>query len=179
VIYIAFLRGINVGGKNLLPMKELAAILEDLDCRRASTYVQSGNAVFESTETIASRLSEMISAEIKRRRGFEPRVLLLKPEDIERAITENPFPEAESIPKSLHIGFLDTSPSEPDLETLESIKSDSERYRLIERRFYLHAPEGVGRSRLAANAEKLLGVPLTDRNWNTVQKVREMAKKLA
>ena len=178
MIYIAFLRGINVGGKNLLPMKEFVAVLEGLGCQNVSTYVQSGNAVFESRETIASRLSEMVSAEIKKRRGIEPRILLLKPEDIERAIRENPFPEAGTVPKSLHIGFLDTSPPAPDLQMLESIKSDSERYRLIDKRFYLHAPEGVGRSRLAANAEKLLGVSMTDRNWNTVQKVWEMAKKL-
>jgi uncharacterized protein (DUF1697 family) len=118
----------------------------------------------------------MIRAEIKKRRGFEPHILLLKFEDIKRAITENPFPEAESDPKTLHVGFLAASPQNPDLKKLERFKSKTERFRLVDNRFYLHAPDGVGRSKLAANAEKLLGVPMTDRNWSTVRKVWEMAK---
>jgi len=177
-IYIAFLRGINVGGKNSLPMKELVAVLEDLPPRNVNTYIQSGNAVFESRDKDASRLSKKISAEIKKRRGFEPHVLLLKLEDLERAIAENPFPEAESDPKALHVGFLASSPRNPNLKMLESIKSDSERFHLIDNVFYLYAPEGVGRSKLATNAEKLLGAPMTDRNWRTVGKVWEMAKLL-
>ena len=177
-IYIAFLRGINVGGKNPLPMKELVAVLEDLGSQDVNTYIQSGNAVFESREKDASRLSKMISAEIKKRRGFEPHILLLKLKELERAITENPFPEAETDPQFLHVGFLATSPRNPNLKMLESIKSDSERFHLVDNVFYLYAPEGVGRSKLATNAEKLLGVPMTDRNWRTVGKVWEMAKVL-
>jgi uncharacterized protein (DUF1697 family) len=175
-IYIAFLRGINVGGKHPLPMKELVAVLEGLGSQNVKTYIQSGNAVFESRDKDPARFSKIISAEIKKRRGFEPHVLLLKLEDIERAITENPFPEAETNPKALHVGFLAASPQNPNLKTLESLRSDTERFHLIDNMFYLHAPEGVGRSKLAANAEKLLGVPMTDRNWSTVRKVWEMAK---
>jgi len=176
-IYIAFLRGINVGGKNPLPMKELVAVLEDLGSQHVNTYGQSGNAVFESRDKDASRLSKMLSAEIKKRRGFEPHVVLLKLKDLERAITDNPFPEAETDPKAVHVGFLASSPRNPNLKLLESIKSDSERFHLADNVFYLHAPEGVGRSKLSTNAEKLLGVPMTDRNWRTVRKVWEMAKR--
>ena len=176
--YIALFRGINVGGKNGLPMKELVAILEDLGCRNVKTYIQSGNAVFESKEKDASRLSHKISVEIKKRRRFEPYVLLLELEEIERAITENPFREAETAPKTLHVGFLASAPGNPDLKALESLKKESERFHLIDSVFYLHAPEGVGRSRLAANAERLLGVSMTDRNWRTVCKIRDMAREL-
>lgn len=177
-IYIALFRGINVGGKNALPMKELVAILEGLSSRNVKTYIQSGNAVFESKEKDASRLSNRISGEIKKRRGFEPYVLLLELKDLERAIMENPFPEAETDPKALHVGFLASAPGNPNLKRLGSLKRDSERFHLIDNLFYLHAPEGVGRSKLAANAEKLLGVPMTDRNWRTVCKIREIAKEL-
>jgi len=176
--YIALFRGINVGGKNTLPMRELVAVLEDLGARNVKTYIQSGNAVFVSLGNDAARLSNAISREIKKRRGFEPNVLLLELEDIERAIRKNPFPEAATDSKALHAGFLAFTPEKPDLGTLESLKSDSERFHLIDRVFYLHAPEGIGRSKLAANAEKLLGVPMTDRNWRTVCKIREMAKEL-
>jgi len=176
--HIALFRGINVGGKNVLPMKELVAVLEDLGARNVKTYIQSGNAVFVSPEGDTSRLANKIGSEIRKRRGFEPHVLLLGLEDIERAIRKNPFPEAAINPKALHAGFLASVPERPNLKMLESLKSDSERFHLIDKVFYLHAPEGVGRSRLAANAEKLLGAPMTDRNWRTVCKIREMVQEL-
>ncbi len=103
-------------------------------------------------------------------------MLVLGLEDMEEAIAKNPFPEAESDPTSLHLGFLACVPDDPDVKGLESLKKDSERFRLIDRVFYLHAPEGVGRSKLAAGAERLLGVTMTDRNWRTVRKIGEMAK---
>ena len=177
-IYIALFRGINVGGKNMLPMKELVAILEELGSRNIKSYIQSGNAVFARQKTDTAQLSKKISVEIKRRHGFEPHVLLLELDDIERVIRKNPFPEVETDPKALHVGFLASAPKNPDLKALESLKTDSERFRLIDNVFYLHAPEGVGRSKLAARAEKLLGVPMTDRNWRTVCKIREMAQAL-
>lgn len=172
---IALFRGINVGGNTTLPMKELAAILQDLGEQNIRTYIQSGNVVFGSEEKDLSQLSSAISSEINKRRGFAPYVLLLKLEDIEKAIANNPFPETENDPKALHLGFLSTMPEKPDLESLKNFQTDRERFRLINQVFYLHAPDGVGRSKLAAKAEKLLGVVMTDRNWRTVCKIREMA----
>jgi len=171
--YIALFRGINVGGRNVLPMKELAAVLEDLGARKVGTIIQSGNAVFESGEEDALSLSKKIGGEIGKRLGFEPQVLVLVREAFVRAMAENPFPEAENDPKALHLGFLLSAPQKPRLETLENLKRESERYRLIEKVFYLYAPEGVGRSKLSASAEKLLGVSMTDRNWATLCKIRE------
>ena len=108
--YIAFFRGINVGGKNTLPMQALVAVLEDLGARRVRTYIQSGNAVLETDDQDAALLCSRISVAIEQRRGFEPKVLLLTLEDLERAIRRNPFPEAEAEPKALHAGFLCTVP---------------------------------------------------------------------
>jgi uncharacterized protein (DUF1697 family) len=178
-VYIALFRGINVGGKNALPMKELVSVLEDLGGRNVRTYIQSGNAVFVSPEKDTLRLSNKIRREIKKRRGFEPHVLLLEVADIERAIRKNPFPEAVTDPRVLHAGFLASVPEKPNLKALESLKNDSERYQLIDKVFYLHAPEGIGRSKLAAKVEKLLGVPMTDRNWRTVCTLRELAQELS
>ena len=172
---IALFRGINVGGKNTLPMKELIVILEDIGAQKIRTYIQSGNAVFQIAEKSFSQLSEQITAEIKKRHGFEPYVLILGLDALEKAIAENPFPEAEADSGSLHLGFLASTPRNPDLKKLDSLKKESERYHLSDNVFYLHAPEGVGRSKLAASVEKLLGVPMTDRNWKTVCKIREMA----
>jgi uncharacterized protein (DUF1697 family) len=173
--YVAFFRGINVGGNRSLPMKELVSTLEEMGARKIRTYIQSGNAVFESAENDLARLSKQLSAEIMKRRGFEPHVYILTPEALASAITENPFPEAVIAPSSLHLGFLAYPPKSPDLKKLSSLRKESERFHLTESVFYLHAPEGVGRSKLAASAEKLLGVPMTDRNWRTVCKVMEIA----
>jgi uncharacterized protein (DUF1697 family) len=97
--YIALFRGINVGGKNILPMKELKALLENLDLQHVKTYIQSGNVVFRSEDENAARLSSQISAEIKKSHGFEPQVLLLKIEEMEKAIEANPFPECAGKPQ--------------------------------------------------------------------------------
>src|SRR5688500_16944571 len=69
--YIALFRGINVGGNNLLLMKDLVAALESLGCQDVATYIQSGNAVFQSKETDISLLSDRIKAAIKESHGFE------------------------------------------------------------------------------------------------------------
>ena len=104
---------------------------------------------------------------------------MIKESELEKVIQQNPFPaEAEADPRALHAGFLAAAPEHPDLKTLESLKTDSERFRLIGKVFYLHAPDGVGRSKLAAKSERLLGVPMTDRNWRTVLTLWNMAQEL-
>lgn len=176
--YIALFRGINVGGNHSLPMKELAAILQGLGCRDVRTYIQSGNAVFASAEQDAARLASAIGAEIKQRRGFEPDILLLTRTEFEQATAANPFPEGENEPQTLHLGFLVSAPPKPDLPGIEKLRAASEHCQLVGRVFYLHAPEGIGRSKLAAASEKLLGVAMTDRNWRTVQALAAMAREL-
>ena len=177
-IYIALFRGINVGGKHTLPMKELVRVLEELGCQNVKTYIQSGNVVFKSNENDVSELSDSISTRIKKRHGFAPFVLLLSLEELEKIVANNPFPEVQTDPKVLHIGFLASVPKEPNLKTLESLRGENERFRLVDNAFYLYAPNGVGRSKLAANTERLLGSSMTDRNWRTVSKVLEMGKEL-
>ena len=88
----------------------------------------------------------------------------------------NPFPEGEAASNTLHLGFLVGVPPRPDLEGIERLRAASERFQLKGDVFYLHAPDGVGRSKLANGAERLLGVPMTNRNWNTLNKLREMAR---
>lgn len=174
--YIALFRGINVGGHNLLPMKALTALLESLGCRHVKTYIQSGNAVFRHAAGKAANLSNQIRTAIKARHDLEPHIVLLELPEMERAIASNPFPEAEPEPKSLHLFFLSSTPQHPDLNALESIRQGGERFFLQGKVFYLHAPDGIGRSKLAARAEKALGVPLTARNWRSACKIMEMAQ---
>ena len=175
-VFIALLRGINVGGKNILPMKELAVLLENLGAQDVKTYIQSGNAVFLHKTESPSQLADGIISAVKEKFGFATHVLLLELEELEQAIAANPFPEGEAGPKTLHLFFSAAVPETPDLESLENIKLDSERFSLLEKVFYLYAPEGIGRSKLAAKVEKALGVAVTARNLRTVSKLLEMAK---
>ena len=174
--YIALFRGINVGGKNILPMKELVALLQNLGAQGVKTYIQSGNAVFLHQAEQVAELSDRIRAAISESHGFEPQVLLLDVAELEQAIASNPFPQAESDPKTLHLYFLADSPENPDLEMLDSLKQDTEQYSLNDKVFYLYAPDGIGRSKLATRVEKSLGVAATARNWRTVSKIMAMAE---
>ncbi len=174
--WIALFRGINVGGKNILPMNELVRDLQSLHLENIKTCIQSGNAIFRSSGPVSATLGAKIAAKIENRRGFRPHVLILGADQLENAIESNPFSEAEAEPKTLHLFFLASAPAAPDIESLTEAESPSERFHLTDHVFYLHAPDGIGRSKLAANAEKFLGVPVTARNWRTVQKLWEMAK---
>ncbi len=171
--YIALFRGINVGGNNKLPMKELVTVLEGLGLQNIRTYIQSGNVVFEGKGNVVELAAKMGTA-IRKSHGFEPRVLLLDAAKLENAIKANPFPEGEAEGNTLHFNFLECVPPNPDLAGLEKIRAATERFQLKGEVCYLHAPDGIGRSKLAVGMERLLGVPMTGRNWNTVKKLREM-----
>ncbi len=173
-IYVALLRGINVGGKNSLPMQDLRDILTALDCEDVKTYIQSGNAVLRSAVDRV-RLSSNIEAAVKKQFGFTPKVLLLNVDDYQSILSANPFPDAIDDPKSLHVSFLSEIPSDPDLNSLQALASPTESCELLGNAFYLHAPDGIGRSKLAAKVEKCLGVPATGRNWRTASKLAELA----
>jgi len=173
--YIALLRGINVGGHNKLLMRELVQLLEVLGLENVQTYIQSGNVVFQSERTDRLELSEEIRAAIGEGHGFTPQVFILDRERLQAAMHANPFPEGEDEPKTLHLFFLGAIPEDPDLSALETVKADSERYELIDDVFYLHAPDGIGRSKLAAKVGKGWDVSVTARNWRTVKKIMAMA----
>ena len=174
--YIAFFRGINVGGRNRVPMKELAALLTETGCSGVKSYIQSGNVVFAHGVDDRAVLADRIGSAVEGKFGFRPGIHLLTETELEEAIGNNPFPACEGDPKSLHLGFLSEVPPAPDLAGMEEVRKESENFRLVGTVFYLCAPEGIGRSKLAAKSERLLGVPMTDRNWRTVLKVRELLR---
>jgi uncharacterized protein (DUF1697 family) len=173
-LWIALFRGINVGGNNILPMAELRSGLEGLGFEDVRTYIQSGNAVFRSSARSATQLAKKIADAVEDSHGFRVPIHVLSAKELESAQRKNPFPEV-SADKFLHFSFLFEKPKRPDLDALAELATKSEEFRLIERVFYLHAPDGIGRSKLAARAEKCLGVEATGRNLRTVRKLGEMA----
>lgn len=173
-IWIALFRGINVGGNNILPMAELRKDLAALKLDNVQTYIQSGNVVFDSTAKSANTLSKKISAMVEKKHGFKPHLLLLNSEQLQNSIEANPFPQAEAEPKTLHFFFLAKPAKKPNVDALDAARIATESYVITDEVFYLHAPDGIGRSKLAANAEKHLGVVTTARNFRTVAKLNSM-----
>ncbi len=173
---IALLRGINVGGRNKLPMRELTAILQGIGLENIQTYIQSGNVVFQTDRVDLDELAAEIGTAVAQSHEFTPKVMLLKAHRLKEAVAANPFPQGESEPKTLHFYFLETVPEAPDLAALESLKTDREQFQLIDAVFYLYAPDGIGRSKLAAKVERALGVGATARNWRTVSQIMTMVE---
>jgi len=171
--YIALFRGINVGGNHILPMKNLSKVLEKMGCEKVQTYIQSGNVVFQTKESSTNKLADEISTKIFDHFGFKPKVLLLGIKEFQQTINNCPFKTEEG--KTLHFYFLDAPAENPHLDKLETLKSPTEQFKLHNKVFYLYAPDGIGRSKMAAKVEQSLGVPATARNWNTVSKLISLA----
>ena len=173
--YIGLLRGINVGGNNILPMQALRDSFKVLGCAHVQTYIQSGNVVFTYVGDL-QELREQIIVAIDSRFGFRPKLLLIARSEFAEVVNANPFADIERDPKSLHVWFLADPAANPDIISVDSKLADSESYALEGNAFYLYAPDGIGRSKLAGNVEKFLGVDATARNWRTVVKLHELAR---
>lgn len=181
-VYVLFLRGINVGGKNRLPMADLKAILADQGYQQVATYIQSGNAVLASERTLNTGDETRLQQAILARQGFAPEVMLIHSVSWEKALANCPFDLAacegdRTVGKTLHFYFLAEVPQSPGLDALNALKKPSEVFSCLERCLYLQAPEGIGRSKLAAQVEKHLGVAATARNANTVLAVEALRAK--
>lgn len=175
VAWIVFLRGINVGGKHNIAMALLKTVLLDAGCSEVKTYIQSGNILLCHPEENAAQLQSFVAKIIQHHFGFSPHVMALSVQELSHIIQENPFAEAVAEPKSLHVYFLAEAPLQPQLAILKTLQKDTEAFALKDRAFYLHAPEGIGRSKLAEKVEKCLGVAATARNWRTVNTMHNMA----
>jgi len=175
--WIVLFRGINVSGTNIVPMAELRALMVDIGYGGAQTYIQSGNLLF-STDHDADMIRADVASAVEGKFGFEPRLMLFSLSDFEAALKANPFAEAAADAKSVHLFFMEKAPVEPDTAQMNSLKAASEGFELLDNIFYLHAPDGIGRSKLAARAERLLGVPATGRNWRSAMKILELAQGL-
>jgi uncharacterized protein (DUF1697 family) len=166
--YIVLLRGVNVGGKNLLPMKPLVALLEKNDFQEVSFYIQSGNLILNS----ACDPCEIIKQIICNNFGFTPVIFTLKASDFFTAFSHNPYKEFEG--KFVHFYFCD-KPIILNIDKIDHWISSTEKYYVEKNVFYLFAPEGVGRSKLVLNVESCLGQPGTGRNLNTINKIANLA----
>jgi uncharacterized protein (DUF1697 family) len=176
--WVMLLRGINVGGNNIVPMKQLTSMLNILGCENVKTYIQSGNVLLHHSQPDGETLTQKIAMQMQLTFGFEPKILLLTLEQFQQAASNNPFVLAQAEPKTLHLFFLSNPVIKLNVEKLNSFKKINEDFKLINQVFYLHAPDGIGRSKLAEKVESILTVPTTARNWNTVSKLLSLANQI-
>ncbi len=185
--YVAFLRGINVGGNARILMADLRRIVESLGHTDVATYIQSGNVVFTTaragdakdddvaTEDSAADddLAAAIQAAIGGRLGLDIDVMVRSAAELAQAAEANPFPTA--VPKRLLLVFLSERPSEEARAAFAAVDAAPEAAVVTDRTAYLHVPDGIGRAVLPTILERRLKVRGTARNLDTVRAVLALA----
>lgn len=178
--HVALLRGINVGGKNKLPMKDLAAMFEEAGCEDVRTYIQSGNVVFRASKSVAARVPEQVSKAIQEKFGHRVPLVLRTAGELRAVSKENPFlakAKKDGDTSALHAMFLDEEPTKARVEALDPERSAGDTYEVRGREVYLYCPNGLARTKLTNDYfDRALKTTSTVRNWNTVLRLLEMTE---
>ncbi|SFE90825.1 Uncharacterized conserved protein, DUF1697 family [Actinacidiphila alni] len=174
--YVALLRGINVGGKNKLPMQTLRDLLADLGATGVRTHLQSGNAVFTHEEADPLRLAADLEQRIADGTGLTVACLVRTGADLRRVMESNPFPMDGVNPSRFMVTFLSGPVPLDKLPSLDPAAYAPDEFRPGEREIYAHFPDGVRDSKLAPLfTDRRLGLTASTRNWNTVTKLVELS----
>ncbi|WP_066249823.1 DUF1697 domain-containing protein [Neobacillus drentensis] len=176
-IYIALLRGINVGKNNRIKMADLKDLFETIGLTKVKTYIQSGNVLFEAKEE-AKQLSQRLEGEISKTFGFPVPVILRTAEEYEQMIRDCPY-SMKSLKEgeSIQLAFLADEPSQENVNLLRNYESDPDECFIKGKEVYLFLRQSILDSKLAAQLPKL-GVQATVRNWKTVIKLSTMVKEM-
>jgi uncharacterized protein (DUF1697 family) len=173
--YVALLRGINVGGNRAVRMDALRNVVEAAGGTNVATYIQSGNVVFDHASRAEATLTTKLAGAIARTFRFTGFSLTLRTAaELAAVVEDNPFPRARD--GDLHVMVLPAPVPRSKLESLDGVASKRERFDVVGRELYLCLPDGLGRSKLAAAANRhkaLAGA--TARNWRTVQALIDLA----
>ncbi len=180
-VYIVLLRGINVGGKNLVPMAKLKEFLADQGFSDCKTLLQSGNAVAKGPDRAPSELEAALEKEAEVSLGVKCQFLVRMPEELERVIKDNPFSDfAQKDPSHLLVHFGKEPWNASELASIQEENGGPEELKAVGREAFVTYPESIGESRLARNRRwTKLGSSSSARNWNTVLKLQAMAKELS
>lgn len=172
--WVALLRGINVGRNKRVAMADLRALLESLGYDEVRTHGQSGNAVFATERGRAPELELQIASRISADLAMDVRVLVRTAGELAAVVDQNPFVARRIDAKELHVAFCSAARSAGALATVDPEACAPDEFELGSRVIYLRLPNGVTGSRLP-NWERVLGVDVTARNWNTVTRLHELA----
>jgi uncharacterized protein (DUF1697 family) len=174
--YIALLRAVNVGGKNILKMERLRELCAKIGFKNVRTYVQSGNVVFAADDSAADccqSLEKMLAGKTT----LPVSVVVRTGADLKRVIARNPFLIVKGVDRSkLAVAFLSGTASKEGLKKLGGMDFGPDRFSAAGKDVYLFCPTGFARTKLSNNTlERVLSVRATSRNWNTVVALHEMA----
>jgi uncharacterized protein (DUF1697 family) len=176
-IYIALLRGINVGGKNMIKMAELKLMFEKLGFSKVQTYINSGNVLFQSEEGV-DEVRQRIELEIHKAFGISVTVVIRTAAELEQLIAECPYP-ADSLleGESVQVTLLTEAPLQEKLDHLPDGKSDKDEFQINGLEIYFLFRQSILDSKLANNMTKL-GNTATSRNLNTMNKLAALVAKM-
>ena len=174
--YFAFLRAINVGGRNQVAMADLRDMLTQLGLADPQSILQSGNLVFRGRPRTGAQLERLLEAAAQERLGLETEFFVRTAVEWEAVVARNPFPaEARRDPGHLIVMLLKAAPAATNVKALQAAITGPEVVRAGTHHVYITYPDGMGRSRLTnAVIEKHLGARGTARNWNTVLKLKAL-----
>jgi uncharacterized protein (DUF1697 family) len=177
-IYIALLRGINVGGHNKIKMADLRGALEGLGLNKVQTYIQSGNIVFESEIAEEKTLSSLIQQGIATHFGLTISVILRTAEEFKQIIRDCPY-DKDSLTEgeSIHCCLLNEAPSQKEIDLLVQTDNGKDEYQIIGREIYVYFHQSMLDSKLSNQFQKFR-IPVTMRNWNTMNKLLAMVSEV-
>jgi uncharacterized protein (DUF1697 family) len=184
--HVALLRGINVGGRNKVPMADLREVVASLGHTGVTTYIQSGNVLFTAASgSTTGELAGSLESAIADTFGIWSSVVVLSRNDLAKVLGDNPYPD-EANPKLVHVVFLN-SPLPKDLldritaaESAAAAKGGRDTFTAIGPALFLHTPDGFGTSELAQSLFRIIsgpakqkkeGMAATARNWSTATKL--------
>ncbi len=175
--YIAFLRGINVGGHRSLKMENLRQMFAMLGFENVSTYIQSGNVIFDAIDQDESRLAAKIKDQIEETFDYDVPVIIRTADELRRIFAEFPFEEKEGWRG--YITFLSDQPTRDQKKELEAQSSDIEIFKVGNRAVCAHVNKQADEKPLFSSnfIQKQLNIPATNRNLRTIRKILELAEK--
>lgn len=176
-VFISLLRGINVGGNKRIKMADLCDLYDTLGFSNIKTILQSGNAVFTTDDTDMGAIRQRIEDGIQAKFGFESKVIMRTPSDFQAIVDNPPLSRAQLVETSrILVMFLREPVEASAVEAMIEAYEGNEHARGGGYHIFLYYPTGIGRSKLTHNwIEKQLNTVGTARNWNTVNKLRELA----
>ena len=179
MVYIALLRGINIGPHKRMKMEKLRSCCESLGFKEVKTYIQSGNLVCRAGKLSSEAVAKKIEAQIEKDFGFSADVIARTGEEMKQIVTGNPLLKGPGVDASkLHVVFLSVAPSAQAIKKLEAIVTAPDEIRHKGEEIYFYFPNGVsGSSIWKHNLDRVLGVSGTMRNWRTINTLYEMAEK--
>lgn len=173
--HVALLRGINVGGKNKLPMRDLTSIFTQAGCQNVQTYIQSGNVLFDAPDRVVDSLAGVVAAGIERQFGYATPVVIRNAGQVAKVVADNPFLRSGIEDDTLHVIILADAPEQRLIERLDPERSPGDAFVVSGQEIYVHLPNGVARSKLTVTYfDAKLATIGTQRNWRTMTKLVEL-----